>query len=440
MSGAGSGVLPRMRKNALYLYGFLFGSVTFVLFAVLAYTTVRDADRDKAAILDGALAQGYWIARSLEIGHGAPLPQDHTRGMRSLVKEITRHGAVRSLAVLDDSRRVLVASEAALEGTRWLDAPGDPREHGSVLRSDPDTTVVAFPAHFAEVLRRMGDTHAHGDRSVDRAKWVVLSLDTAAAHAHYKDGVMHSVLVSLGIVILGIAAFFFLGMIQRYQLASASIAKLEQIRRDLERFVPRTVQKLIEDNPERPMLDKVERNATVLFLDIERYTRMSEEMPAEALNRLVEKYFSVFLDLILSHGGEINETAGDGIMAIFTAKTPDAHALSAVAAAVAIREQVLALNHANAPHEPEILVNIGINTGQVLLGATTIKGAAGEHLTYTASGMVTNIASRLCDLADHGEICLGNRTAQSLAGRFPVRGPVQTRLKHVRDPEPVYRL
>ena len=338
--------------------------------------------------------RGYWIARSLEIGHSGRLSEDHAQAMRSLVKEITHHVAVRALAVVDQDRRVLVASDAALEGTYWPDALGDPPEHGDILRSDSQTTVMAFPAHFAEALRRMGNSHAHGDRSVDRAKWVVLTLDTAEAYAHYKDSVVHSVLVLLGTIILGIAAFFFLGMIQRCQLASVSITKLEQIRRDLESFVPRAVRKLIEDHPDQPMLGKVERNATVLVLDIERYTRMSQEMPAEVLNRLVEKYFSVFLDLILSHGGEINETAGDGIMAIFTGETPAAHALNAVAAVVAIREQVRALNHAKAPHEAEFLVNIGINTGQVLLGATAIKGTTGEHLTYTASGMVTNIASR----------------------------------------------
>jgi len=428
-----------MRKSRLYSYGFLFGAAIFILFAILAFTTIRDAGRE-AAILDGALAQGYWVARSLEIGHGGRLPEDHTQAMRALVREITRHGTVRALAVLDEDRRILVASDPALEGKSWPDLAGNPPEHGAVLRSDPAVTVMAFPAHFAEVLQRMGNDHAHGDRTVDRAKWVVLTLDTAEAYAHYKESAVQSILVSAGTVVLGIAAFFFLGMIQRYQLASASVTKLEQIRGDLERFVPRTVRKLIDDNPERPMLDKVERDATVLFLDIERYTGMSQEMPAEVLNRLVEKYFSIFLDLILSHGGEINETAGDGIMAIFTAKTPAAHARNAVKAAVAIREQTLALNQAKAPREPEILVNIGINTGKVLLGATRIRGATGEHLTYTASGMVTNIASRLCGLGELGEISLGSNTAKLVERRFTLRGPVSTRLKNVRDPEPVYRL
>ena len=39
-----------MRKTPLYLHGFLLGGVILVLFAVLAYTTLRDAGRDKAAL------------------------------------------------------------------------------------------------------------------------------------------------------------------------------------------------------------------------------------------------------------------------------------------------------------------------------------------------------------------------------------------------------
>ena len=64
--------------------------------------------------------------------------------------------------------------------------------------------------------------------------------------------------------------------------------------------MPGTVQRLIEANPEQPFLDKVEREVTVLFLDIEQYTTLAEAMAPEALNHLVERYFSPFLDTILA--------------------------------------------------------------------------------------------------------------------------------------------
>ena len=54
--------------------------------------------------------------------------------------------------------------------------------------------------------------------------------------------------------------------------------------------------------------------------------------------------------------------------------------------------------------------------------------------------MVTNIASRLCGLGELGAISLGSTTAKLVERRFTLRGPVSTRLKNVRDPEPVYKL
>lgn len=428
-----------MRHNRRAVSGLLFGGIALALFTLLALTTVRSAGRDKAAILDNALAQGYWIARSLEIGHSMVL-ENHLTTMRSLVKEIQQHAVVRSLALLDEHRQVLLASQEDLEGTPWPEVLEHPPAHGRILRTDAQTTTLVFPAFFPEVVQRLGMSHPHHDSALDKAKWIILALDTSEGYAHYRASVIQSILVSLGTVILGLAAWGFFGMMQRYQLASASIATLENMKQYLARFVPSTVQRLIEDNPEQPMLDKVEREATILFLDIDHYTRIAEDLSPEALNYLIEKYFSVFLDIILSHGGEINETAGDSMMAIFTGKTPRAHALNAARAAVAIREQVQMLNRTRAPHEPEIFVNLGINTGQVLLGATMMKGTVGERFTYTASGMVTNIASRLCDLGNKGEIHLSDTTAQMVQDDFTLSGPHERHLKHIGGPVRIYTI
>lgn len=429
-----------MRKSRLYLYSFLFGGVSLALFAAMAFTTASEAYRDKQSIQAGALDQGYWIVRSLEVRRGMMHAEDPLQTLRVQVAEIARHTAVRTLAVLDQDRRVLVATDASREGVPWPGGFADPSERGVVLRADPAATLMAFPVHFVEVSMRMGNPMSDPGMPAARAKWIVLGLDASAAYARYTHSLIRSILLSLGTIVIALAAFFLLGMIQRYQLAGASIAKLEQIRGDLERFVPHAVQKLIADDPAQPHFEKVERDATVLFLDIERYTGLSEEIPANALNQLVEKYFSLFLDQILSRGGEVNETAGDGIMAIFAGQAPVAQAGNAVAAAVAIREQVRTLNRARAAEDPEILVNIGINTGPVLLGVTKMKGATGEHLSYTASGMVTNIAARLCNLGTGGEICLGAATGDLVEESFSLLGPEETRLKNVRDPELVYRI
>lgn len=428
-----------MRKHRLYLSIFLFGGMSFVLLSILAITTVRNAMRDKTLIMQNALTQGYWIARSLEIGHSMMM-RDHTNALRDIIVEIERKPDIRFLTVLDTNGKVLVASDTTQEGARWPDDLGDPPETGSIIKSDAHDMTLVFPAFFASAYQRMQHHHPGANGALKNVKWIILGLDASEGHAHYRSVVVQSVIVSLSIVFLALGAFFILGIIQRYQLASVSISKLESIKQNLSRFVPGTVQRLIEENPERPMLDKVERDATVLFLDVDHYTKISAGMSPDALNHLIEKYFAAFLDIILTLGGEINETAGDSIMAIFTGKSRNTHALNAVKAALSIREQASALNRVRTPEEPEILVNLGINTGAVLLGATMFKGEVGERFTYTASGMVTNIASRLCDLGSKGETHLSHTTARLVMEHVDVQGPVDVQLKNVGSAVQVYKL
>jgi class 3 adenylate cyclase len=54
-------------------------------------------------------------------------------------------------------------------------------------------------------------------------------------------------------------------------------------------------------------------------------TRLAERLEAGTVNRLVERYFGAFLDEIVDNGGDVNETAGDGLMVIFQDADPRRH-------------------------------------------------------------------------------------------------------------------
>jgi class 3 adenylate cyclase len=166
-------------------------------------------------------------------------------------------------------------------------------------------------------------------------------------------------------------------------------------------------------NPEAPELAKRECDVTVLFLDISGYTRLSERLAPESLNALVERYFSTFLDLIHAAGGDINETAGDGFMAIFQ----DAqHASTAADTALALLAATQVLNTENAVQP--LTVHMGLNSGVALVGSTRFEGMRGARWTFTASGTVTNLVSRLADIAQAGEILIGLETARRLGERY----------------------
>ncbi len=119
---------------------------------------------------------------------------------------------------------------------------------------------------------------------------------------------------------------------------------LESIRSNLAKFVPATVQRLIEEAPESPVFDKREADVSVLFVDIAGYTRLSARLDPERVNHLVERYFGAFLDEILRHGGDVNETAGDGLMVIFQDPDPARHAQAAVRTALGILERTRQIN------------------------------------------------------------------------------------------------
>jgi class 3 adenylate cyclase/HAMP domain-containing protein len=209
------------------------------------------------------------------------------------------------------------------------------------------------------------------------------------------------------------------------------VAFLESVKRGLDRFVPDTVRRALEKDPDATALHKRTQDVTVLFLDIEGYTRLSEQLPREDLTALIERYFSLFLSDIRAEGGDINETAGDGLMILFQGEAPEDHAVAAVRAALAIRDKTGIANREAVNGHPPIAVNIGINSGACDVGAIRLRGAAGERWTFTATGPVTNLAARLGDRATGGQVLVSGETARRVRGRFPLRSVGAAPLKNI---------
>lgn len=226
---------------------------------------------------------------------------------------------------------------------------------------------------------------------------------------------------------------------QALEASLRKIALLEQAKTHLGKFVPASVKRLIETAPDAPALDKRDRDVTVLFLDIAGYTRLSAQHSRDTMNALVERYFSSFLDAIYTYNGDINETAGDGLMMLFQDDNPQRHATNAVLTALAIQRQTRTLNRTAAPADV-ITINIGINSGIAAVGSTRFESLTGARWTYTASGPVTNIAARLAELATHGEIYVGETTAERVEDRFQLRALGTHHAKNIQEPLVVYAI
>ncbi|MGI8792779.1 MAG: tetratricopeptide repeat protein [Acidimicrobiales bacterium] len=163
------------------------------------------------------------------------------------------------------------------------------------------------------------------------------------------------------------------------------------------------------------------RIATVLFADLVGFTGMSEGRDPERIKQVVDRCFERLADDIVAHGGRVDKILGDAIIAVFGA--PVAHEDDperAVRAALQLRESVArSAEEAGLP----LQLRIGINTGEVLIGAMRAGGDT------TAMGDAVNVASRLQTAASPGQIVVGPDThAQtSSAVRYEALGPLTVR-------------
>jgi class 3 adenylate cyclase len=225
--------------------------------------------------------------------------------------------------------------------------------------------------------------------------------------------------------------------LENLQESRRRLELLEQLKGELAKFVPESVKKLLESNPDATELEKRTVDVSVLFLDIAGYTALSEQLDARRLNQLVQLYFSSFLEIIQAHHGDVNETAGDGLMVIFQAdRQAGDHALNATRAAFAIRQKVQALNEEYGGVFPPIQLHVGINSGEALVGATKL----GQRWTFTATGPTTNVAARFAGSAQPGEIVVGPTTAERIRQHFVLESLGQRTFKNVSQPINVFRL
>jgi DNA-binding response OmpR family regulator len=216
------------------------------------------------------------------------------------------------------------------------------------------------------------------------------------------------------------------------------LGELRQVKDHFAKFVPEAVKRLVAANPEAPELAKQERDVSVLFVDISGYTRMSERLAPDVLNALIECYFSTFLDRIHEAGGDINETAGDGFMAIFQHVDVRLHASMAVDTALALLGATAALNQENSAHP--LAIHMGLNSGLALVGSTRFDGLRGTRWTFTASGSVTNLAARLASTAAAGQILIGPETARRLEDRYRLTRLGREQLKNIAEAVDIYHV
>ncbi len=165
-----------------------------------------------------------------------------------------------------------------------------------------------------------------------------------------------------------------------------------KIRNIFQKYVPKDVIEGIFQNPEQ-MLVGESRILSILFSDIRDFTTISEKMMPDDLVTSLNRYFTVMVDIVMSHGGIVDKYIGDAIMAFFGAPVKHADdALQSVLAGIEMSEALEGFNKAQAAAgKPTFNIGVGINYGVVTVGNIGTE----KKMDYTVIGDMVNLASRL---------------------------------------------
>ena len=158
------------------------------------------------------------------------------------------------------------------------------------------------------------------------------------------------------------------------------------IRDTLGRFVPEKIASSLLAGGGN--LEVQQGEATILFCDIEAFTRLTESIGPVAIVEVLNAFFSRMVEILEHYGGVVTQFQGDAILATFNVPIADEqHADKAVRAA---RDMLISVagNEFGGQH---LKIRIGVNTGEIVAGAIGAKG----RLNYTVHGDAVNLAARL---------------------------------------------
>jgi adenylate cyclase len=195
------------------------------------------------------------------------------------------------------------------------------------------------------------------------------------------------------------------GLVTAYVAANERMER-RQVTRLFSRFLtPKVTEEIWEQRDEFMRSDEKGRPEsrwgvlTVLMLDLENYTGISEKRDPRVLMDWVNEFTGAMANIVEHHGGVVDDYAGDGIKANFGFPVPTsdenqiaADAADAVRCALAMGEEMDRLNEAwRKQRLPAGRLRIGIVTGPAVVGVI----GSGQSLKYTSVGETVNIAARL---------------------------------------------
>jgi class 3 adenylate cyclase len=220
-----------------------------------------------------------------------------------------------------------------------------------------------------------------------------------------------------------------------------ALEQKERIQSAFGRYVNDYVLSQLLEGDEAEPQTGMEREVTVLFADIRRFTTLSEGLKAPRVVALLNEVFQLATDQILECGGTVDKFMGDSVMAYFGAPLAHSdHPLRATSAAIAIRDAIADRNRqieaAGGTDRIAVEMGIGVHTGVVIVGNI----GSDRRTDFTAIGDAVNVAHRLEKLARPGEILVSEAVQRRIRGAVPTHFEGERQLSGREEPVHVYSI
>ena len=177
------------------------------------------------------------------------------------------------------------------------------------------------------------------------------------------------------------------------------------------------------------------RVVTVLFCDLVGSTEMVATLDPESMRSILDRYFEMVTRIVVAHGGRVEKFIGDAVLAVFgLPRVHEDDPLRAARAAVAIRDAMSELSK-EVERESGVSVHtrIGVHTGEVVTGDPDAEA-------ISITGGPVNLAARLEQAAEPGEIVIGGDTYRLVSDAVAADEMAPLRLKGFSEPVAAYRL
>ena len=214
------------------------------------------------------------------------------------------------------------------------------------------------------------------------------------------------------------------------------VGEIERMGR-LKRFLSPAVADAVVSSGGEEILGSHRALIGILFCDIRGFTAFCETAEPEETIEFLQTYHEEMGKLINAHGAGVDHRWGDGIMVIFNDPFPcEDPAGDALRLALAMREKMAEICQRWKRLGHRLGFGVGISLGYATVGMVGSEG----RFDYTANGTAVNLAARLCDHAEDGEILLSPRAYTAVEDDFQAESIGKMTFKGIRQPVEVFRV